>query len=273
MRLLAALAARHPELAARPEAVSEIDRLLAAPYRSANCEPAPARYATALTDEPSEPAFAWRRCEAAGVLLLARSLYDLRMAGLAASLALPAPGLAGDPSAALVLSLGLAVAGSAGIDAGQLDPALVSLLGRQDAIPAGDLAAAWSATDAAQHRRLCDELTRVAAGQRLERPRPVPECCQVALPGLARGTAARAAHLALMAWARWLQGLSGSTPAFLLVQLLRRGGSITIASDAVRVVIDPRPLDVVIELAGYLEPLERVPWLGGRTLYMTRGEL
>jgi hypothetical protein len=74
-----------------------------------------------------------------------------------------------------------------------------------------------------------------------------------------------------MAWARWLPGLADSTPAFLLVQLLRRGGSIDVGADAIRVVVDPRPIDVAVELAGYFEPLERVPWLDGRALDITRG--
>ena len=107
---------------------------------------------------------------------------------------------------------------------------------------------------------------------RLGLPAEVPECRHPSLPGLARGTVARAAHLALMAWARWLPGLADSTPLFLLGQLLRRGGSVSVASDAVRVVLDPRPLDVVVELAGYLEPLERVPWLGQRSLELARGD-
>jgi hypothetical protein len=74
-----------------------------------------------------------------------------------------------------------------------------------------------------------------------------------------------------MAWARWLQGLSGSTTPYLLAQLLRRGGSVSVGADAILAVVDPRPLDVVIELAGCFEPLERVPWLGGRALHITRG--
>jgi hypothetical protein len=273
MRLFAALAERDPKLAARPEAATEIQRLLAQAVRAGGNVPAAARSATVVKDGAAEAGAPWRRCEAAGVLLLARALADTRLGGLASRLELPAPGLAGDPAAALLLSLGLAVAGSAGVDEdGRLDPGLLALLGRDDAVNVTELAAAWSSTDVGRHRTLRAELTELAAGQRLDRPRPVPDCCHPAIPGLARGTTARTAHLAIMAWARWLQGLSGSTPAFLLVQLLRRGGSVSVAADAVRVALDPRPLDAVIELAGYLEPLEGVPGLGGRTLHITRGQ-
>jgi hypothetical protein len=272
LRLLGALAERDPELAARPDALSEIERLLAASGRGSDDLAASPPARIAITGEAPEASAPWRRCEAAGVMLLARSLSDTRLAALASSLGVPAPGLCDDAAAALVLSVGLAVAGPAGVDDDELDPALVALAGRDDAITLAELATAWSATDAAQHRTLRAELAGLARGQRLDRPRPVPDCCHPALPGLARGTAARAAHLALGAWARWLEGLSGSTPAFLLGQLLRRGGSVGIDADAVRVVLDPRPLDAVVELAGYFEPLERVPWLGERTLYVERGE-
>ncbi len=273
LRVLAALATRDPELAARPDMAAEIERLLPelAIRSRAIVEATHSRRGDPCGSR--EASTAWRRCDAAGVLLLTRALADTRLAGLASRLELPDPGVTGDSSAALLLSVGLAVAGSAGVrEDGQLDPALPALLAREDSVTAAMVAAAWSSTDAAQHRALRDELVAFASGQRLGRPAPAAVCRHPSIPGLARGTVARAAHLALMAWARWLPGLADSSPGFLLRQLLRRGGSVSIASDAVRVVLDPRPLDVVVELAGYLEPLERVPWLSQRGLQIERGD-
>jgi hypothetical protein len=266
LHLLAALAVRDPELAARPGAVPEIERLLSGAAGTAG----PAAGASpAAAAAPARPA--WHRCEAAGVLLLTRALADTRLAALGARLGLPAPGLSGDPSAALLLSVGLAVAGSAGVrEDGALDPALLALVGRDDALTAASLAAAWSSTGATQHRALRAELAALASGQRLGRLAGVGECRHAALPGFAAGTVARAAHLTLLAWSRWLPGLAESSPAFLLGHLLRRGGSVSVVADAVHVVLDPRPLDAVVELAGYLEPLERVPWLGRRALRLAR---
>jgi hypothetical protein len=271
MRVLAALAELEPKLADHPGAAAEIQRVLAQAVHRAAHEPVSASRATVLTDQVRATDLAWHRCEAAGGLLLARALDDTRLAGLASKLGVPAPGLTSDPEGALLLSVELAVAGSAGVRPdGRLDPGLLALLAREDALSVTELATAWSSTSVSNHRTFRTELTKLAAGQRLDRPQPLPDLCHPAIPGLARGTTARAAHLVILAWSRWLPGLGNSTLAFLLEQLLRRGGSVRIADDSVRVVLDPRPLDVVLELAGYFEPLEGVRRPGGPTLLITR---
>jgi hypothetical protein len=272
VRLLAALAERDPVLAARADAPFEIQRFLSRSTRAVAADRAGDATASSRAARP-DAGPSWHRCEAAGVLLLTRAFADLRFGALASRLGLPSPGLADDSSAALLLSVALAVAGPDGVARdGRLDPGLVALLGREDAVSAVELAAAWSATDASGHRLLRAELDELAAGQRLDQPRPLPECCHPALPGLACGSTARAAHLAILAWARWLPGLSGSTPQYVLAQLLRRGGSVSVSADTVRVALDPRPLDVVAELAGYLAPSGAVPWTDERAVLITRGE-
>ena len=70
----------------------------------------------------------------------------------------------------------------------------------------------------------------------------------------------------LGAWTHWLPGLSDSSSAFLLANLVQRSGKICVDDRGVRVSLQRRPFDVVIEMAGYLETIERVPWLGDRNL-------
>lgn len=70
----------------------------------------------------------------------------------------------------------------------------------------------------------------------------------------------------LRAWARWLRQFAGSSDAYLLKELIRRRGTVTFAPDSVTVQVPRRPLDVVIEMAGYLEPLDHLSWLDGRRL-------
>jgi hypothetical protein len=76
----------------------------------------------------------------------------------------------------------------------------------------------------------------------------------------------------LRQWSRWLRGFSESSPTFLLDNLVRRPGVIEIRPDRLIVELDPRPLDIVLEMAGYFVPLEDLPWQEARTLeFRSRG--
>lgn len=77
------------------------------------------------------------------------------------------------------------------------------------------------------------------------------------------------ASLLMRAWARWLPGLSGASPTFLLERGVRRSGWVRIAPDHVFVQLEPAPLDVVLQMAGYLAPVDRVSWLGNRRIVYT----
>jgi len=70
----------------------------------------------------------------------------------------------------------------------------------------------------------------------------------------------------LRLWARWLRNFSASGVPYLVEQFLRRRGRLYAGRDALTVELERAPLDVVLETAGYLAELERVPWLGGRRL-------
>lgn len=73
-----------------------------------------------------------------------------------------------------------------------------------------------------------------------------------------------AAIAALRLWARWLPGLSGSSAPYLLKNFIRRPGAIQSGERCIEVYLEPGPMDVVLELAGYLREIEDVPWLDHR---------
>ena len=60
-------------------------------------------------------------------------------------------------------------------------------------------------------------------------------------------------------WARWLRGFSTASVPYLLDQLVRRPGLIRRDGTGVHVELDPRPLDVVLEIAHYLGDLPGDP--------------
>jgi hypothetical protein len=74
----------------------------------------------------------------------------------------------------------------------------------------------------------------------------------------------------LRLWARWLGGFADSTPPYLFERFLRRPGYIEVDSNGLTVVLDSRPLDVVLEMAGYMSALGRIPWLADRRLRFER---
>ena len=70
----------------------------------------------------------------------------------------------------------------------------------------------------------------------------------------------------LRAWARWLPGLREASAGFLRAQCLARGGAVRRAATRIDVTLDPAPLDVVLQMAGYLRPIEGLPWCGDRAV-------
>ena len=70
-------------------------------------------------------------------------------------------------------------------------------------------------------------------------------------------------------WAHWLPGLGHSSVPWLLRQFILRGGVLQIDDARIAVALRPAPLDVVLELAHYLDPIAGVPWLGDRRITFT----
>lgn len=77
---------------------------------------------------------------------------------------------------------------------------------------------------------------------------------------------ARIAWMIMRAWSRWLPGISGAKPSFLLRNCLQRLGRVRVSNEEIAVQLDSAPLDVVLEMAGYFRPIEFVPWLNRRTI-------
>jgi len=80
------------------------------------------------------------------------------------------------------------------------------------------------------------------------------------------GSVSETACLLLRQWARWLPGVGDASPLFLLRRCVRRAGLVEASDEEIFVHLEPAPLDVVLEMAGYLATIERVAWLGDRSV-------
>lgn len=74
----------------------------------------------------------------------------------------------------------------------------------------------------------------------------------------------------LRAWARWLPRVGGSSVPYLLENFIRRSGELRASSRRIQVLLDPGPMDVVLEMARYFDPVESVPWLDGASVELVR---
>jgi hypothetical protein len=193
----------------------------------------------------------------AGVFLLVRAVLDTRLAALARQFGVPLEPLLGGLAIkwlgvplpfdrAISLWAGtehprLADLDAAGENLCLLNAALLDVLVDRkilDAPTAGDVIAADAAL-----------LTR-----------------ELACSAQANAAVAGTASSLLRAWGRWLPGLRDSSSPFLLENCVRRAGRVLGSAGRIAVQLDPAPLDVVLQMAGYLAPVERVAWLGDRTV-------
>jgi hypothetical protein len=120
-----------------------------------------------------------------------------------------------------------------------------------------------AALDLAACEKLCAEIERLLQ----DRAAFAPSLAPVREAG-SNPFSAIAIHL-LRLWAHWLPGFALASPEFLLNRLIRRRGRFRIASDEVQVRLLSGPLDVILEMAGYLKPIAAVPWLGDRRITFT----
>ena len=276
LRLSTALAARSPRWTEDHLARALIERLLSAAAAQVRAEwqapgdydaAAAARFGTsigregnavvaalaALTGESA--AARWVETECAGVFLLVRAGWD---AGL--------PRLVDDAGhrgvAAVLMALGLRWSGAAGVSGERIEAGL-GLLGGFESIPA--LRRAWSAVPSQSH---LGWLEAVASSVDLADPAGDDRSLRSGELGLPEADAAlgSAAAALLRRWSAWLRGFSSSSIPFLLERFVRRPGLVLRVGDDVVVRLGRRPLDVVLDLAGYTDPLDLTPLWGSGQL-------
>ncbi|MBS1789195.1 MAG: hypothetical protein JST85_15830 [Acidobacteria bacterium] len=80
------------------------------------------------------------------------------------------------------------------------------------------------------------------------------------------------ATILLRMWARWLRQFADSSIPYLLDNFIHRSGSVSLNEDALWVELEQKPLDIVLEMAGYTADLWLTPWLKQRRVrFQLRG--
>ncbi|NUT50350.1 MAG: hypothetical protein HOV94_24040 [Saccharothrix sp.] len=188
----------------------------------------------------------------AGVLLLLRAVVDLRLPAV-----LHRAGC-GDALPATLLAVAIRLTGAV-----PEDPAALLFAG----LPASGSASAmdvWRQASARQCQAVRTELEHAVAAHGVELA-DVPAFDGALGHPVADGTLDLVAFAVLRAWSRWLGRFATARVEYLVAHFLRRWGAMEVTEDEVAVELAEAPLDVVLELAGYLSPVTTVPWLGGRT--------
>jgi len=194
---------------------------------------------------------------AAGLYLLSRAVLDLRIPALARQSSVALPALLG---ALAVKWLNLEI---------PLDASATPWTGT-DRPDVGELEAAVDHV-----RALNESLFELLIARRMleaDSAREVIARDAVLIPGKLECSACLDAHLSttasllLRAWGHWLPGIGSSSGRFLLDNCVRRSGRVLLSEERIAVELEPAPLDVVLGMAGYLAPIERVAWLDDRTV-------
>lgn len=228
--------------------------------RDANGPEAASReLARALADRAAAVAGAGVPTAGAGLYLLSRAVLDAGLPGLAAAHAVPLPPLLAQ-LATRWLELSWPLDGPARDWTGAAESDDDIAPGRLDGAAEG-----LAALAEALRERLIGQGVVAAASDATEGESSLP--ARSADHGHAAVDPIDAiAALLMRGWARWLPGLRDASAAFLLAQCLRRAGAVRRSDTAIDVTLDPAPLDVVLQMAGYLQPIAALPWCGGRAV-------
>jgi hypothetical protein len=202
----------------------------------------------------------WQRTASGGLFLLTRALLDTRFPALARDAGVPLPPLLG----AIAIKL-LAVrapfdaatalwVGAESVDYDALESASAEVHALQAAL-----------LDLLIAQRVLDET------EAYDRVDVDARSLSVALPGSQATDLAVSRILSLLthAWSHWLRGVAHSSVAFMVDNCLRRAARARITDSHIAVDLDPAPLDVVLQMSGYLGRLDAVPWLGDRSISFT----
>ena len=253
LALFAELASAEPLLPSHPAAAAAIAWVLQA--RSSPSASAMTAVQTAASPQvasPSTSAMTAVQTAAAsqvvasrfaGVALLTRVLLETRVAQLAAA-------VGAVPAGALLLSLAAEWTGESDFDDGLLF---------------------WSGFDgsASEARDAIARLAPAAVAALHEAVRQTMRDRAAFAPSLAPDPDASLAAELVRLWAHWLPGIARSTVPWLVQQFVHRRGAFRVEPGAVIADLAPAPLDVVLEMAGYLRPIACVPWLRDRRLGFT----
>lgn len=187
----------------------------------------------------------------AGVFLLVRAALDARLPALVKRVEYP-------PASDVLLALALRWAGPGGVVNDRIDRGL-TVLGDIDSI--AELRARWRTVPEERH---ADWIEALGLDDDVSRDADVLRDGRLDLPSVDAVVGMTALAL-LRRWAQWLRGFSSSSTPYLLDQFIRRPGRAERRADDLLVILEPRPLDVVLRLAGYLDPLDLTPlWGSGR---------
>jgi hypothetical protein len=253
--LTAALFAEHPEWTNEPAVSQVITEAMAAwrdPDRVTEFGDLARVLAMTAVSTPEEIVTSPN----AGVLLLLRSVADLRLPAL-----LTRAGFAtGLPATLLTVAARLTGADPS-------DPAAHVFAGLPEQ-PPDVLLGVWRQADDDRCAMVRDEVTSAARAQRITLDSDPAAELPDGLLGVpsADATIGLVSVAVLRAWSRWLGQFAGSSPGYLASHFLCRAGTVRLTEDEIVVDLTGGPLDVVLQLAGHDAPIATVPWLGGRNV-------
>jgi hypothetical protein len=259
VRLHTALVATSPRWQDDAMAKQQIERLLGVAqrvrqgdHRGAELKEEQAAIVKALADVNPDVDSMDTAC--AGAFLVLRAAFDAGVPAMVERVRYP-------PVEQVLLALALRWAGSSSVSGERIDRGLALLTG-VDSIE--ELRAHWRQVPVEKHRRWKEALlSDHDSARKIEALRPG----RLGLED-ADATLGVTAIVLLRRWAQWLRGFSSSSTPFLLEQFIHRPGRIQRASDDLRVTLEPRPLDVVLNLAGYMDPVDLTPlWDRGHLLF------
>jgi hypothetical protein len=178
----------------------------------------------------------------------------------------------------MLLALGLSWCGGKAAAETHIDAGLSLIAGLERPPDFDQFRQAWSKVTPADCRRYLSALSDALAGQRLTQTSTL-HLSQDALGRFRLGlpdvdlTIAWTASALLRIWARWLRQFANSSIPYLLDNFICRRGRVSLTDDTLVVELDRKPLDIILEMAGYTASLERVSWLGQRSVhFQMRGD-